>query len=311
MTSSAAGRSLEIYYVDGRPDGVLVAEMFNWTGHVLMIPRIQLSGALSSFPEASYTGVYLLLGEREGRSLAYIGESEDVGVRIKTHDVGKDWWTNVVLVTTAGNKLNKAHVRYLENRLIEEACEVKRVDLENIKHKNSPGLNRSDKDKMEVFLDNLLVVLPALRIDMFVQNVRPALGAVASPPSLASEAPVTFRLVSAKHGLNASATLNNGEFVVAAGSQARLSWKGKEAVTSGYAQLHEDLKRSGVLKEEGECCVFTKNYAFGSSSAAAAVVYGRQTQGTVAWKTADGLTYKDWEMRQLTASHAPTISGSV
>ena len=45
MTSPAAGRSLELHYIDGRPDGMLTAEMFNWTGHVLMTPRTQLAQA--------------------------------------------------------------------------------------------------------------------------------------------------------------------------------------------------------------------------------------------------------------------------
>ena len=43
MSHPTAGRSLELYYIDGRPDGMLTAEMFNWTGHVLMAPRTQLA----------------------------------------------------------------------------------------------------------------------------------------------------------------------------------------------------------------------------------------------------------------------------
>ena len=87
MNSPAAGRSLELYYIDGRPDGMLTAEMFNWTGHVLMTPRTQLSQALSR-TEAGYAGVYLLLGEREAEPLLYVGEGEDISARIRTHDVG-------------------------------------------------------------------------------------------------------------------------------------------------------------------------------------------------------------------------------
>lgn len=100
MTSAAVGRSLELYYIDGRPDGMLTAEMFNWTGHVLMAPRTQLSAALAR-PESSYAGVYLLLGERDGEALVYVGEGEDISARIRSHDVNKDWWTSVILVTTA------------------------------------------------------------------------------------------------------------------------------------------------------------------------------------------------------------------
>ena len=58
--TGAIGRSLELFYIDGRPDGMLTAEVFNWTGHVLMTPRTQLSMALTR-SEARYTGIYLLL----------------------------------------------------------------------------------------------------------------------------------------------------------------------------------------------------------------------------------------------------------
>jgi choline dehydrogenase-like flavoprotein len=83
---SAEGRSLELYFIEGRPDGMLTAEVFNWTGHVLMTPRTQLTKALAR-REASYTGVYLLLGEVEGAPRAYIGEGEDTGERIRSHDI--------------------------------------------------------------------------------------------------------------------------------------------------------------------------------------------------------------------------------
>ena len=68
------GRSLELYFVDGRPDGMLTAQVFNWTGIVLRSPRTQLREAVAR-REAGYTGVYVLLGERDGLPLAYIGDS--------------------------------------------------------------------------------------------------------------------------------------------------------------------------------------------------------------------------------------------
>ncbi len=91
------GRSLELFYIDGHADGMLTAELYNWTGHVLMAPRTQLADALQR-PEPRCTGVYLLLGELDGEPRAYIGESDDVGHRLKSHDVKKDWWTSVVFV---------------------------------------------------------------------------------------------------------------------------------------------------------------------------------------------------------------------
>ena len=39
MTAGTTGRSLELFFIDGKPDGMQTAEVFNWTGHVLMTPR--------------------------------------------------------------------------------------------------------------------------------------------------------------------------------------------------------------------------------------------------------------------------------
>lgn len=307
MTGSI-GRSLELFYIDGRSDGMLTAEVFNWTGHVLMTPRTQLPTALNR-QEARYTGVYLLLGEQNGEPRAYIGEGEDIAARIRTHDVRKDWWTSAVLVTTAANKLNKAHVQYLEARLIAAARAIGRVPLDNGNSPEGPSLSEADTAKMEAFLDNLLIVLPALRVDMFIQRARPSpgtslVGSSAAPLSTsgATAAALTprFLLETPKHGLKAHAYLLDGEFIVEAGSLARQDWEGRNSEGTSYAQLHAELRRGGILVIEGNHCRFAQNYAFRSPSAAAAVVNGRPANGTLAWKeVGTGITYKAWEASQL------------
>lgn len=170
---STIGRSLELYYVDGQPDGMVTAELFNWTGHVLMAPRTQISAVLKR-AESSYAGIYILIGEQDGEARAYVGEGEDIADRIRAHDVRKEWWTSAVLVTAAANKLNKAHVRYLEARLIAEARSIGRVPLDNSVMPAVPSLSEADIAKMKAFLQNLLVVLPAVRVDLFIQRMRPA-----------------------------------------------------------------------------------------------------------------------------------------
>jgi hypothetical protein len=303
MSSPTQGRSLELYYIDGRPDGMLTAEMFNWTGHVLMAPRTQLAEALAR-TEAGYAGVYLLLGERDAETLAYVGEGEDISARIKSHDVNKDWWTAAILVTTAGNKLNKAHVRYLEARLIEEARKIGRTPLDNGTAPSRPGLSEADVAKMEAFLENLLIVLPALRVDMFIQRSRPTLIRTDETRPAAPPTEGRFRLFIKKHGLTADAVLRDGEFVVQAGSHARLAWEGVGSEDSSYAQLHRELLRAGVLVVDGGHALFAQNYAFKSPSAASAVVTGRPSNGTIEWKTETGQTYKQWEAKRLGLSSA-------
>ena len=56
----------------------------------------------------------------------------------------------------------------------------------------------------------------------------------------------------------------------------------------------------GVLRPNGSHCEFADSYAFKSPSAAAAVVNGRSTNGTTAWKIqGQHTTYKQWEAAQL------------
>lgn len=306
MTIGAKGRSLELFFIDGKPDGMLTAEVFNWTGHVLMTPRTQISEALKR-KEARYTGVYLLFGEREGEPFAYIGEAEDVSERIRNHDTRKDWWSTAILVTSAANNLNKAHVKYLEARLIEEARAVGKVALENGNLPSRSGLSEAAQANMEAFLAHILMVLPALRIDSFLKNTRPALQ-TADQARVAAVAPL-FELQTPKHGIRATARLENGEFVVQAGSIARRAWEGRGTENSAYGQLYAELVRMDILAEQGANRVFRENYAFKSPSAAAAVVNGRPDNGTIEWKVqGQSKTYKQWEAEQLTRDNLETAA---
>lgn len=293
---SINGRSLELFFIDGRPDGRLTAEVFNWTGHLLMTPRTQIAQALAR-REAGYTGIYILLGEHEGKPLVYIGEAEDISVRIRTHDAKKEWWTSAILVTTSANNLHKAHVKYLESRLVEEARAVGRVGLENGNTPPRSSLSESAQANMEGFLDTLLMILPALRIDMFLRKTRPSVTAVShTVPGAAAS--LVFELSSRRHGLNATAGLENGEFVVQAGSMARATWTGVD--DHAYSQLYAELRQMSILRHDGANCTFAENYAFGSPSAAAAAVLGRSANGTVEWRLkSDGRTYKQWESDHL------------
>lgn len=293
--TQALGKSLELYFIDGRPDGILTAEVFNWTGHVLMAPRTRIADALSR-PEAAYTGVYVLIGEMNGEPLAYIGESDNVRDRIKNHDAKKDWWETAVLITTSANNLNKAHVRYLEARLVAKAKEVGRVPLDNGTAPNATGLSEAARANMGAFLDYLWMVLPALRIDMFLQHAKPKGAPVSS--GTAEVSPV-FELVSKKHGLVARATLIEGEFVVIEGSTARLNWVSAQTQHS-YTGLRDDLEKSGILLQQGGVRVFTASYGFSSPSAAAAVVQGRPANGRVEWHLPNSqMTYHEWEAAKL------------
>jgi len=299
MSNLKKPRSLELFFVDGDPEGMLTATIpFQWSGHVLVSNRTQLRDALQR-TEVGRPGVYLLIGENEeGEPLLYIGESDDIGQRIKNHDSNKQWWTTAVFITSNGDQLNKAHVKYLESRLIEKAKQVNKIKLDNGTNPPLNPLSEAARSHMEDFLDNIFLVLPALRFDFFLESTRTK---ASLKEATQKEAPV-FVLNVPLHGLTARAQLIDGHFVVEEGSIAQPKWLGDTTVYLGYSKLHEQLLQQGVLVHNGDKAVFAKNYAFSSPSAAGAMITGRATNGQTAWKTIDGKTYREWEATELRVS---------
>ncbi|WP_202908945.1 GIY-YIG nuclease family protein [Cognatilysobacter segetis] len=244
--------------------------------------------------------MYLLFGEDvSGRALLYVGETDEIRERIRTHDAKKDWWSRAVFVTSAeGGSLNKAHVKYLEARLVERAQSVAKVKLDNVNCPSLPELGEAAQANMENFLDYLHIVLPALGIDCFTDDRRPKAVEISRGRSESSS--TLFVLATPKHGLSATAALIDGKFIVKAGSLARGSWAGATTSDSTYGRLFRELVQTGVLRPLGAHNVFADDYAFASPSAAAAVINGRPSNGTLAWRRqGTGQTYKEWEAETL------------
>lgn len=292
-----AARSLELFFIDGRPDGMLTAGVFNWTGHVLRIPRTQLKDGLGR-AEAQFTGVYVLIGEQDGAPMAYVGEAEDMRDRLRSHAAAKNWWDTAILITTSANNLHKAHVRYLEARLIAIARDVGAAPLENGNQPGGASLSEADTANMESFLDTLGMVLPAIRVDLFLSKKR---NEVAAPDHNQDNDETVFECVLSKHDIHATAVLNDGEIIVQKGSRVRAKWAGDRTEKTYYWKLHDKLIADGTIQNG----MMTSDYAFGSPSSAAAVVIGRSAKGPSSWRVVGtGQTYADWEQAQLSEAQA-------
>jgi molecular chaperone GrpE (heat shock protein) len=293
--------TLELFFIDGKPDGMLTAEVFGWTGHILVAPRTRLSDALKRV-ESSYTGVYILLGELEDEPLAYIGEGENIAHRIKSHDAKKDWWTKVVLITSAANNLHKAHAQYLESRLVQEGIMTANTKLENNTNPALPSISEAAQANMEAFINQLLMVLPAVRIDLFTSKAKSDKPSTTKQSMSTQDSPV-FELTLKKEGVKATAILEDGEFVVQKGSLARSEYIGDRSNKSYYWKLYDKLISQGVLIDQGKHKVFAQSYAFASTSAAGAVCNGRSTAGPIAWKVkGTKKAYREWEAESLAES---------
>ncbi|MEX5449092.1 GIY-YIG nuclease family protein [Stutzerimonas stutzeri] len=304
------GRSLRLFLVDGTPNGLLTAEIMNWTGHVLTGPRSKLA-ELVLRPECARTGVYFLVGpdpDNSLRSKVYIGESDDVAKRLKSHNRpeeagGKDFWERVCLVTSKDQNLTKAHVKYLESLLISIAGSLGRAELVNGTAHEYVSLPESDRADMAFFLEQIRTVLPVLGFDFLRELTKPSAPAVASTLVPVSRSP-RFTLEVPRYRLSAQGQEIDGEFFVLKGSKARADWVGTER---GYQGLFKQLVDEGVLVADGgEHLTFSDDYAFSSPSAAAAVVCGRAANGRTSWVVEEtGQTYAAWQEQQLNISELP------
>jgi hypothetical protein len=212
----------------------------------------------------------------------YIGEAESIRDRMKSH-LTKDFWNHIVFFTSKDENLTKAHIRYLEGRLIEQAKEAGRADVKNNQSSGSK-LPESDRADMEIFLEKVRQLLPVLGIEVLV----PTKATTAGPDE-------TGTLFCKIKGLSATGHLTPNGIVVLAGSQAVLTEVSSVHKWPGPKNMRQKLKEQGALKEMADHLVFAKDVEFSSPSAAAAVVRGGQANGLTAWKNKDGKTLRELE----------------
>ena len=276
-----AAATIKMYLAHGDPKRLRTAELSNWTGKAVAGPRSEFEDVLAR-PESEKSGIYLLTGTdpETGKPAIYIGEAENIRSRIKSH-VDKDFWNQAIYFVSKDENLTKAHIRYLEGRLIELSRAAARALVTN-GQSSGAKLPESDREDMEVFLEKMCQLLPVLGVDLFVPACTAPLGARAV-------------LVCEIKGLKARGYRTPNGFLVLKESEAVARERASSEKWPWPRNMRQALKSDGILSEDGDRLVFTSNYEFASPSAAAAVVHGGHANGLLAWKTSIGKTLKEIE----------------
>jgi hypothetical protein len=296
------GRSIRLYLADGTPLGLITAEILNWTGHVIVAPRTRLPEVLAR-EEAGRTGLYLLVGEEAGRAKVYIGEGDCIADRIRKHakDEDKEFWERVYLVTSKDANLTKAHVRYLESRLVQIVTQNGRAQLFNGNQPAARLLPEADVADMEFFINQLQLVLPTLGLDLLrpkptilapLQTSSPGTTQqlVQPPPQAREGDPIELFLSHKNTGVNARGVDLDGELTVLKGSVGT----NRMMAHNSYFGLRQRLVDEGRLQIDGDHTHFLEDVVFDSASAAAAVLNNRNSAGPKEWRLADGTTLREW-----------------
>ena len=275
----AYGKAIELFLVNGTADSLVTAELSNWNGKAIKIPRTEVSSC--DREDIKGVGVYFLIcQEDDGTDSVYIGEAENVLDRLIQHlrdfQAGKEkyyWNTAVVFV---GRDLNKALIRYLENRFVEIAKECGRYSILTKNTFKNTVLKEAQVASMEEFIDNVKILINTLGYKVLMPV-----------PKATSD---TVYLYCKGSGAQAKGFISAGGFTVMKGSLVSdHTVPSFETRGKNYFNLRNALIRDGVIENRS----FVRDYEFNAPSAASAVILGRTSNGNDDWKTADGVKLKE------------------
>ena len=274
------GKSIRLFLIEGIADGRWMCELSNWTGKAYKIPRNCVKES-SDREELKNTGIYFLFGKSDETDTyrVYIGEAENIYERLLTHLKEKDFWHECVVFISKDNNLNKAHVKYLENRMYTIAKEAGRYQLENSNIPTQSSLSEADRAEMEEFINNAKLLLSAVGHKVLEAT---------AIPSKTNNDPEIF--VFEGKDYKATGTTTADGFVVFKNSI--LSKKANSSLTKSLLD-----KRNKLISENtiDSAFTFTKDYIFSSPSTAASIISGNSTNGKAAWRNSQGMTLKDYE----------------
>jgi len=161
------GKTIKIFLIDGDPNGRMSCELSNWSGKAYKIPRIKIKDCTDR-DDLTNTGVYLLFGKNDDdKDMVYIGESESILKRLNQHLTQKDFWNEAIIFISKDENLNKAHIKYLENRLHEIAKSANRYKLDNSIIPTQSSISESDRAEMEEFIEYIKMLVNTLGHKVF------------------------------------------------------------------------------------------------------------------------------------------------
>src|SRR5438876_4653694 len=273
--------TIKLFLPRGDAKSLRTAEISTWTGKAIAAPRTELDDLLAR-EELDKAGVYILTGTDPltGAPRAYIGEAEVIRERLRQHKT-KEFWISAIVFVSKDENLTKAHVRYLESRLLGEATKVGRFTLEQNQAGGSK-LPESDREDMDVFLSRIRQLLPVLGSDRLIPIGQPA-----------AKQQSGGTLFCRMKGAEARGHRTPDGFVVLQGSTAVLQERKASEKWPHVIALRNKLIDDGTLVRKDGFYRFTRDYEFSSPSAAAAVIEGGSANGLIEWRTKDGRVLKE------------------
>lgn len=274
-------RTATIFFKDGVENGRLKCQLSNWDGVAYKIPRTFLSHCKND-DEFNKTGIYMLFGKDIASDIdkVYIGETENLYNRLIEH-ISEDFWNDIVMFTSNGVPLNKAHVKNMESKLYKMAKSAERFQVENSNEPTKSTLSEEDEDRIDGFIEKIKLIVKPLGYNLFEPIVYNAENISQTVPE---------KLICQGRDYKAYGYRVDNGFTVLKGSKIK-----KDIGVTVPSDVERIRRLRSINNNSIQDGVLIEDVLLSSPSAAADFVAGSICNGLAYWKNENGKTLKQIE----------------
>lgn len=244
----------------------------------IAIPR-EFRSEIKTYLKSNVNVVYLLLGDENGESVAYVGRTRRTGKRPTEHSK-KNFWNELIFFFSS-HQFTTEQLEYLEALLYFKLKEAGRVKLDNRIAPLSvlPDLSAGEQTTYDSFYEQIVTLTGLAGYDI-----------------LNLEYPVsdneTEFYCENERGAHAIGYFRDNTIFVQKGSVfSELTGSGSDY---NLPQRIEELKRAGILARKNGKLVLQREWKAKSPSDAARCILGNQSNGWNDWKDSDDKTLNEY-----------------
>ncbi|MCM1532668.1 MAG: GIY-YIG nuclease family protein [Ruminococcus flavefaciens] len=270
-------KKLEIYFHNGKPDGIRTIRQHLSAITAYVVPRHLLSEA-KKLEGITRPGVYYLICESDDNAITrlYVGQTRNGIDRLDNHVRTKSFWNKAILFLADDSTFSLDMISGLEEYAIEKAKRSNRYKVEN---KVSPKYKISSYDLpfIERIYDEIKFVMASQGYNLERIEVK--------NPDPNIVMPTVFHTT--RNKVLAYGAFDGDKFLVVATSQIDLS---RACFSEKIEAQRQAALADGIIKEENGKYILKISKSFTSPSSAACFVLGGSANGWTEWKNHRGQT---------------------
>ena len=252
-----------------------------------VLPRDKVAEVAKKQPHLQQYGFYILLGrDKNMRSMAYIGQTNDFTNRVNDHKQKKDFWDTALVFVSKSDEIFPSEALYLEYLGWKAAKEAGNYIIENSKDINEPHLSADKQNEMELFFEDIQFLTRFYGCKIFDEPEK----------TIEQEKYIKFTMTLPKSGLKATLQFykNNQRYVITAGSTIMaLTTDGCSKGMQGFRKQIIDNKK--LSQKNGDKYLLLQDIEIPESSCspsgAASFCAGTSRNGTGDWVDDNGNKY--------------------